>query len=219
MNTTTLKTNSDFSKKSRNKLNERFSELRRLVEPHFSNVSDWNRFRIIDGAIALLTDMPLKQSTLQSCQPAQLSNKEACAFYRNKLNQSFDALKKTLLSFEIATVKKLQLKAHSRAALLEAAIGSLSAKLPLRTLPRPMIRVPKRPLDQLHSFSPDEKRPRSIGSTPSPTQSTSPNQSPSAYAFYNQRLFLEHLMIAQVFSQKTFSPRLHEKADNFWRPW
>ena len=210
----TLKTNSDFSKKSRNTLNERFSELRRLVEPHFPNVSDWNRFRIIDSAIALLSDMPLKQWTLQSCQPAQLSNKEACAFYRNKLNQSFDALKKTLLSFEIATVK--QLKLHSRAALLEAAIGSLSAKLPLRSLPRPIIRVPKRTLDQLHSFSPDEKRPRSIGSTPSP-QSTSPNQSPPAHAVYNQRLFLEHFMIAQAFSQ--FSPRLHEKADNFWRPW
>ena len=210
----TLKTNSDFSKKSRNKLNERFSELRRLVEPHFSNVSDWNRFRIIDGAIALLTDMPLKQSTFQSCQPAQLSNKEACAFYRNKLNQSFDALKKTLLLSEIATVK--QLKLHSRAALLEAAIDSLSSKLPLRTLPRPIIRVPKRPLDQFHSFSPDEKRPRSIGSTPSP-QSTPPSQSPSPHALYNQRLFLEHFMIAQAFSQ--ISPRLHKEADNFWRPW
>jgi len=72
-----LKTNTDFSKKSRNKLNQLFSELRRLVEPYFSSVSDWNRFRIIDGAIALLTSMPLKQSSFQNNQPAQLSNKEA----------------------------------------------------------------------------------------------------------------------------------------------
>ena len=207
----TPKTNTDFSKKSRNKLNERFSELRRLVEPHFSNVSDWNRFRIIDGAIALLTNMPIKQSTFQSYQRAQLSNKEACAFYRIKLNQSFDALKETLLSLDISTVLKL----HSRAALLEATIGSLSAKLPLRTLPRPIIRVPKRPFEQLHSFSPDEKRPNSIGSTPSP--SLSPNQSPPKHALFNPRLFLEHFMLAQTFSK--ISPRLPEKADNFWRPW
>ncbi len=208
----TVKTNTDFSKKSRNKLNERFSELRRLVEPHFSNVSDWNRFRIIDSAIALLTNMPLKKSTFQNCQPAQLSNKEACAFYRNKLNQSFDALKKTLLSLEITVTLKL----HSRAALLEATIESLSAMVLPLTLPRPVIRVPKRPLDQLYSYTPEEKRPRSIGSTPSP-QSSSPDQTQPAHALYNHRLFLEHLRLAQPFSQ--ISQGLPEKADKIWRPW
>ncbi len=211
-----LKTNTDFSKKSRNKLNQLFSELRRLVEPYFSSVSDWNRFRIIDGAIALLTSMPLKQSSFQNNQPAQLSNKEACAFYRNKLNKSFGALKETLISLEITE----KLRYHSRAVLLEATIDILSAKVPIRTLPRPRnllaaTRVPKRPLDELYSYTPDEKRPRSIGSTPSP-KSSSPDQSPPANVLYNHRLFLEHLRLAQESFQISPFP---ENSSDFWRPW
>ena len=207
----TPKTNSDFSKKSRDKLNQLFSELRRLVEPHFSTVSDWNRFRIIDGAIALLTNHPLKQSALQNEQQGQLSNREACAIYRNKLNQSFDALKMTLFSRGITE----QLRSHSRASLLKATIVSLSAKTLHRTLPRPIIRVPKRPLEEDYSYTPDEKRPRSIGSTPSPR--SSPDQIPPAHAVYSHRLFLEHLRLSQAFSQ--ISPRLPEKTEQFWRPW
>ena len=210
----TPKTNNDFSKKSRNKLNELFAELRRLVKPQFSSVSDWNRFRIIDGAIALLTNMPFKQSTSRTDHPEQLSNKDACAFYRNKLNQCFLALKRTLFSLGITE----QLKSHSRPALLKATIVTLSAKTLLRTLPRPINLVPKRPLeeDDSHRYLPDEKRPRSIGSTPSPRSSFS-DQSPPTNVLNNHRLFLEHLKLAQPFPQVL--RRATEKVEDFWRPW
>jgi hypothetical protein len=208
----TLKTNNDFSKKSRNKLNQLFAELRRLVEPQFSNVSDWNRFRIIDGAIALLTNMPLKQSNSRTDHPEQLSNKEACAFYRNKLNQCFHALKTSLFSLGITE------KTRSRPALLKTTIVTLSSKTLLRTLPRPIIRVAKRPLeeDDSYRYSPDEKQPRSIGSTPSPHSSFS-DQSTPANVLINHRLFLEHFKLAQPFPQ--ISSRAPEKVDDFWRPW
>jgi len=208
----TPKTNNDFSKKSRNKLNQLFAELRRLVEPQFSNVSDWNRFRIIDGAIALLTNMPLKQSNSRTDHPEQLSNKEACAFYRNKLNQCFHALKTSLFSLGITE------QTRSRPALLKTTIVTLSAKTLLRTLPRPIIRVAKRPLeeDDSYRYSPDEKQPRSIGSTPSPRSSSSDQSSPTNVLF-NHRLFLEHFKLAQPFPQNP--SRAPEKVDDFWRPW
>ena len=158
--------------------------------------------------------MPLKQSTSRTDHPEQLSNKEACAFYRNKLNQCFLALKTTLFSLGITE----QLKSHSRPALLKATIVTLNSKTLLRTLPRPIIRVPKRPLeeDDSYQYSPHEKRPRSIGSTPSP-QSSFSDQSPPANVLYNHRLFLEHFKLAQPFPQ--ISPRAPEKVDDFWRPW
>jgi hypothetical protein len=213
-------TNNDFSKKSRNKLNERFSKLRQIVERRFPEIHDWNRFRILDGAIAMLAEKPLSSNSGE--RQKVLNNKEACQYYRNKLKKCFETLKETLV-LEGYINSGIPRQLNTRAGILEFTIESLIMKYgepemaEIRTLPTPIFRrsPKKRRSDHSDESTPPAKRVSSLSSTPtvSPASSTSSSLQLSPE---NQHL-LQKLRLVYMLSNINNSAL--NSSDPIWRPW
>jgi hypothetical protein len=213
-------TNNDFSKKSRNKLNERFSKLRQIVERHFPEIHDWNRFRILDGAIAMLAEKPLSSNSGE--RQKVLNNKEACQYYRNKLKKCFETLKETLV-LEGYINSGIPRQLNTRAGILEFTIESLIMKYgepemaEIRTLPTPIFRrsPKKRRSDHSDESTPPAKRVSSLSSTPtvSPASSTSSSLQLSP----EHQHLLQKLRLVYMLSNINNSAL--NSSDPIWRPW
>lgn len=211
-------TNNDFSKKSRNKLNERFSKLRQIVERRFPEIHDWNRFRILDGAIAMLAEKPLSSNSGE--RQTVLNNKEACQYYRNKLKKCFETLKQTL-ELEGYINSGIPRQLNTRAGILEFTIESLILKYgeltEIGTLPTPIFRrsPKKRRSEQSDESTPPAKRVSSLSSTPtvSPTSSTSSSLQLSP----EHQHLLQKLRLVYMLSNINGSAL--NTSDPIWRPW
>ncbi|CAG5113619.1 Oidioi.mRNA.OKI2018_I69.chr2.g7709.t1.cds [Oikopleura dioica] len=211
----------DFSKKSRVKLNERFSRLRVIVEKRFPEIHDWNRFRILDAAIALLGGKPLSANPTE--RRTAMNNQEACAYYRNKLKNCFEILKQTLDTegfISAGTTRQL----NTRAGLLEFTIDCLVTKfgepdeLRIDFLPTPIVRrsPKKRRSTDSCEFTPPAKRPSSINFTPSPASSSSGSLQLSP----EHEQLLQKLRIAYFLSNLSGKTAFNPALDlNIWRPW
>ena len=224
MNTPT--TSTDFSRKCRDRVNRNFSIIRQMLEPVFTNASDWNRFKIIERALIIIKGEKIDFEKPTKIPNSQ-SNKEACAQYRSKMNASFGCLRD---SFEKSGLDLSKYRIFTRAGILEATIDCLKSKIGnvSKPIPEPSIiyRAPKRKLEDYQNSI--EKR--------SPTELSTGSISPNSDSDYEQPNYLFSRFQQQIFNQKWIQYQIYQrqmrliknygnlnkyeaKTDTVFRPW
>jgi len=219
-----------FSKKCRNRVNEKFSKLRIILGSFFPDCDDWNRFRVIERALILLRGTS-NNSSVEQFEPTQsMSNKEACALYRSKMNIAFEMLKTEVENITSIDAKKYRL--FTRAGVLEAAIDAIGEMRQNFAQNFPPNRGVKRSrADSVSSISP---RSDSVGSI-SPTHFSPTDFSPTQFckeACIQRLLYFNMLYKMRAGKHtETFSEKLRKRAKSYryvpetrteyyvWRPW
>ena len=208
-----------FSKRCRGRVNEKFSELRKILEIIFPNCQNWNRFHIIDLALIAISGKPAETGS-DPLEPAlNRSNKEACAFYRAKMNAAFENLKNEIE--KSAKVNSNNYRLFTRAGILQAAIDLIRQT---RFLPVPIFPpTPTRGLKRKMEENSDDERFFKMRKTPESTESISPKSEigfspPETTERFNrlvqtQALFRFYAAIAQF--------QIHQPVVNTttWRAW
>ena len=214
MNTRT--TSTDFSRRCRDRVNQKFSIIRKILEPVFLNASDWNRFRIIERTLIVLKGENFGQEKTKTS--GTKSNREACAEYRSKLNSSFNLLRDELENSQLDSSKY---RLFSRAGILEASIDALKKKLEFLTFkpnPYPTIisRVPKRKLEDFENSiekrSPTEN---SFGSDSPGSESDGEQPNFAFYALEMRQKFIKQQLLQHYFQQQIYQSNLAVNFQDF----
>ena len=227
----------NFSRKCRDRVNQLFAQLRSQLEPFYPRSEDWNRFRIIERALARIrgTGTGCDFAALESAEPThQKSNKEACAFYRSKLNFAFDMLKAEIEKRPEISSRHYRL--FTRAGILQGTIDILQTLGGVPSLPKPAFAPRpaglkrKHSPDALYDLEPLRKRqsspsgsvesisPRSQStlSPPFPTASELPAQFHLTRMLQTQALINFYASVAKLREQ---TGNAEQSASPTWRPW
>ncbi|CBY12358.1 unnamed protein product [Oikopleura dioica] len=119
---------STASKRCRERISTLFDDLNSIIQV-VTSMKESNRFRIIERVLAILRNRPTiriyHQSSFNSRE--RLSNKDACACYRLRMNALFGELRSELKKEDYVKIDRYKLQ--TKAGLLLATIDALKVMI------------------------------------------------------------------------------------------